>query len=37
MPLHSYFIILIIIAIYPGWFDHWFEEKHNVLLEADFR
>ena len=28
---------ILVSEFWPGWFDHWFEENHNTLSEADFR
>lgn len=28
---------ILVSEFWPGWFDHWFDEMHNVLSEADFR
>ena len=28
---------ILVSEFWPGWFDHWFEENHNTLIESDFR
>jgi len=28
---------ILVSEFWPGWFDHWFEENHNTLIEEDFR
>jgi len=28
---------ILVTEFWPGWFDHWFEENHNILKDEDFR